>query len=145
MYKFFIIISFLISCSNQHVNNNKLDFLSYKTINDFKWNKRLIVLVNVNDTMINYNLEIFKNKFLERDVVTIHLNNKSVFIDGHRMKNKFHESLLKIIDINKSNTLYLIGKDGKIKSEYNKNIDFELITKKIDSMPMRKREMKNYN
>tara|TARA_Y100001935_G_C17208674_1_gene458922 strand:+ start:667 stop:978 length:312 start_codon:yes stop_codon:yes gene_type:complete len=103
------------------------------------------VLVNVNDTMINYNLEIFKNKFLERDVVTIHLNNKSVFIDGHRMKNKFHESLLKIIDINKSNTLYLIGKDGKIKSEYNKNIDFELITKKIDSMPMRKREMKNYN
>jgi len=145
MYKFFIIISFLISCSNQHVNNNKLDFLSYKTINDFKWNKRLIVLVNVNDTMINYNLEIFKNKFLERDVVTIHLNNKSVFIDDHRMKNKFHESLLKIIDINKSNTLYLIGKDGKIKSEYNKNIDFELITKKIDSMPMRKREMKNYN
>ncbi len=135
----------MISCSNQHVNNNKLDFLSYKTINDFKWNKRLIVLVNVNDTMINYNLEIFKNKFLERDVVTIHLNNKSVFIDGHRMKNKFHESLLKIIDINKSNTLYLIGKDGKIKSEYNKNIDFELITKKIDSMPMRKREMKNYN
>ena len=135
----------MISCSNQPVNNNKLDFLSYKTINDFKWNKRLIVLVNVNDTMINYNLEIFKNKFLERDVVTIHLNNKSVFIDGHRMKNKFHESLLKIIDINKSNTLYLIGKDGKIKSEYNKNIDFELITKKIDSMPMRKREMKNYN
>ena len=135
----------MISCSNQHVNNNKLDFLSYKTINDFKWNKRLIVLVNVNDTMINYNLEIFKNKFLERDVVTIHLNNKSVFIDGHRMKNKFHESLLKIIDINKSNTLYLIGKDGKIKSEYNKNIDFELIIKKIDSMPMRKREIKNYN
>ena len=60
------------------------------------------------------------------------------------MKNVFYKSLSKIIDTNKSNSIYLIGKDGKIKNEYNENINLESVIKRIDSMPMRKREMKKY-
>ena len=140
-----ILISlFLINCSNQHMNNNKLNYQNYQTINDFKWNNRLIVLVNINDKMINYTLEIFKDQLIERDVVILKINNESAFIDNLEMKNIFYKSLLKIIDTNKSNTIYLIGKDGKIKNEYNENINLESVIKRIDSMPMRKREMKKY-
>ena len=39
------------------------------------------------------------------------------------------------------NTLFLIGKDGNIKEIYSSSINFDLIIQKIDSMPMRKREM----
>ena len=145
MYKFILISLFLLNCSNQYMNNNKLNYKNYQTMNDFKWNNRLIVLVNINDKMINYNLEMFKDKLIERDVVILKINNESAFIDNLEMKNVFYQSLSKIIDTNKSNTIYLIGKDGKIKNEYNENINFESIIKRIDSMPMRKREMKKYN
>ena len=126
------------------MNNNKLNYKNYQTINDFKWNNRLIVLVNVNDKMINYNLENIKDQLVERDVVILKINNESAFIDNLEMKNIFYKSLSKIIDTNKSNTIYLIGKDGKIKNEYNENINLESVIKRIDSMPMRKREMKKY-
>ena len=126
------------------MNNNKLNYKNYQTINDFKWNSRLIVLVNVNDKMINYNLEMFKDQLIERDVVILKINNESAFIDNLEMKNVFYKSLSKIIDTNKSNSIYLIGKDGKIKNEYNENINLESVIKRIDSMPMRKREMKKY-
>ena len=144
MYKFILISLFLVNCSNQYMNNNKLNYKNYQTINDFKWNNRLIVLVNVNDKMINYNLENIKDQLVERDVVILKINNESAFIDNLEMKNIFYKSLLKIIDTNKSNTIYLIGKDGKIKNEYNENINLESVIKRIDSMPMRKREMKKY-
>jgi len=144
MYKFILISLFLINCSNQYMNNNKLNYKNYQTMNDFKWNNRLIVLVNVNDKMINYNLEMFKDQLIERDVVILKINNESAFIDNLEMKNVFYKSLSKIIDTNKSNSIYLIGKDGKIKNEYNENINLESVIKRIDSMPMRKREMKKY-
>ena len=144
MYKFILISLFLVNCSNQYMNNNKLNYKNYQTINDFKWNNRLIVLVNVNDKMINYNLENIKDQLVERDVVILKINNESAFIDNLEMKNIFYKSLSKIIDTNKSNTIYLIGKDGKIKNEYNENINLESVIKRIDSMPMRKREMKKY-
>lgn len=144
MYKFILISLFLINCSNQYMNNNKLNYKNYQTINDFKWNSRLIVLVNINDKIINNNLEMFKDQLIERDVVILKINNESAFIDNLEMKNVFYKSLSKIIDTNKSNTIYLIGKDGKIKNEYNENINLESVIKRIDSMPMRKREMKKY-
>ena len=144
MYKFILISLFLVNCSNQYMNNNKLNYKNYQTINDFKWNNRLIVLVNINDKMINYTLEIFKDQLIERDVVILKINNESAFIDNLEMKNVFYKSLSKIIDTNKSNTIYLFGKDGKIKNEYNENINLESVIKRIDSMPMRKREMKKY-
>ena len=144
MYKFILISLFLINCSNQYMNNNKLNYKNYQTINDFKWNSRLIVLVNINDKIINNNLEMFKDQLIERDVVILKINNESAFIDNLEMKNVFYKSLSKIIDTNKSNSIYLIGKDGKIKNEYNENINLESVIKRIDSMPMRNREMKKY-
>ena len=144
MYKFILISLFLINCSNQYMNNNKLNYKNYQTINDFKWNSRLIVLVNINDKIINNNLEMFKDQLIERDVVILKINDESAFIDNLEMKNVFYKSLSKIIDTNKSNSIYLIGKDGKIKNEYNENINLESVIKRIDSMPMRKREMKKY-
>ena len=126
------------------MNNNKLNYKNYQTMNDFKWNNRLIVLVNINDKIINNNLEMFKDQLIERDVVILKINNESAFIDNLEMKNVFYKSLSKIIDTNKSNSIYLIGKDGKIKNEYNENINLESVIKRIDSMPMRKREMKKY-
>ena len=144
MYKFILISLFLVNCSNQYMNNNKLNYKNYQTINDFKWNSRLIVLVNINDKIINNNLEMFKDQLIERDVVILKINNESAFIDNLEMKNVFYKSLSKIIDTNKSSSIYLIGKDGKIKNEYNENINLESVIKRIDSMPMRKREMKKY-
>ena len=126
------------------MNNNKLNYKNYQTINDFKWNSRLIVLVNINDKIINNNFEMFKDQLIERDVVILKINNESAFIDNLEMKNVFYKSLSKIIDTNKSNSIYLIGKDGKIKNEYNENINLESVINRIDSMPMRKREMKKY-
>ena len=62
------------------------------------------------------------------------------------MPEKFYKTINKKIEnINKSFTCILIGKDGKIKKTYFKDIDINEIFKKVDSMPMRIQELKKIN
>ena len=138
----FALVLLLNSCSNQYYNNNiEINYKNYTTIKNFKWKYRLLILVNVNDLSIINNIEKYTKQFIERDVIIITIESKSSYIDKIKMKKQFDNSLFKKIDPKSENTLFLIGKDGNIKEIYSSSINFDLIIQKIDSMPMRKREM----
>ena len=140
----FVLVLLLNSCSNQYYNNNiEINYKNYTTIKNFKWKNRLLVLVNVNDSSTINNIEKYTKQFIERDVIIITIESKSSYIDKIKMKKQFDNSLFKKIDPKSENTLFLIGIDGNIKEIYSSSINFDLIIQKIDSMPMRKREMDN--
>ena len=141
--KIIFALAFLLnSCSNQYYNKNiEMNYKNYTTIKNLKWKNRLLVLVNVNDSSIINNIKKYTKQFIERDVIIITIESKSSYIDKIKMKKQFDNSLFKKIDPKSENTLFLIGKDGNIKEIYSSSINFDLIIQKIDSMPMRKREM----
>ncbi|VXB11446.1 conserved hypothetical protein [Maribacter litoralis] len=113
-------------------------------ITDFKWNNRLIILYENNNNVaeVKSAIEIIaKNSvgLVERDVRVFVLKN-----------NVFYSSNGQALEITNSKTLpkayqgyILVGKDGGIKSKkpypFNLNKIFDL----IDSMPMRKSEMRS--
>lgn len=112
-------------------------------ITDFKWKNRLIILYENNNNVaeVKSAVEIIaKNSvgLVERDVRVFVLKN-----------NVFYSSNGQALEIINSNTLpkvyngyILVGKDGGIKSKKSYPFNLNKIFDLIDSMPMRKSEMR---
>ena len=115
-------------------------------ISDFKWNNRLLVIINDGKIDIEKKISRYKTEFFERDMVFVEVDEKNVFIDHKKMSKRFSRSLFKTIRIaNSEHHLLLIGKDGKIKNSYPFEIDLNIIFSEVDRMPMRKYEMGKQN
>ena len=115
-------------------------------ISDFKWNNRLLVIINDGKIDIEKKISRYKTEFFERDMVIVEVDEKNVFIDHKKMSKRFSRSLFKNIrKANNEHHLLLIGKDGKIKNSYPFEIDLNIIFSDVDRMPMRKYEMGKQN
>ncbi len=115
-------------------------------ISDFKWNNRLLVIINDGKIDIEKKISRYKTEFFERDMVIVEVDEKNVFIDHKKMSKRFSRSLFKTIrKANNEHHLLLIGKDGKIKNSYPFEIDLNIIFSDVDRMPMRKYEMAKQN
>ena len=115
-------------------------------ISDFKWNNRLLVIINDGKIDIEKKISRYKTEFFERDMVIVEVDEKNVFIDHKKMSKRFSRSLFKTIrKANNEHHLLLIGKDGKIKNSYPFEIDLNIIFSEVDRMPMRKYEMAKQN
>tara|TARA_B100001173_G_C15933839_1_gene524022 strand:- start:21 stop:434 length:414 start_codon:yes stop_codon:yes gene_type:complete len=115
-------------------------------INDFKWNNRLLVIINDGEIDILKKINRYKKEFLERDMVVVQVHEKNVFIDQKKMSKRFSRSLLKRIrKVDNDHHFLLIGKDGKIKNSYTFEIDLKIIFSDVDRMPMRQYEMGKQN
>ena len=115
-------------------------------ISDFKWNNRLLVIINDGKIDIEKKISRYKTEFFERDMVIVEVDEKNVFIDHKKMSKRFSRSLFKTIrKANSEDHLLLIGKDGKIKNSYPFEIDLNIIFSDVDRMPMRKYEMGKQN
>ena len=115
-------------------------------ISDFKWNNRLLVIINDGKIDIEKKISRYKTEFFERDMVIVEVDEKNVFIDHKKMSKRFSRSLFNTIrKANNEHHLLLIGKDGKIKNSYPFEIDLNIIFSDIDRMPMRKYEMGKQN
>jgi hypothetical protein len=114
-------------------------------LSDFKWKNRVLLLMDngVNTQNIDQQIEAFKNHsaaFQERDLVYFIITPKSIYnsektpiklggLDAHQ-KNNFKG-------------LILLGKDGGIKLKESFVVSAEVIIALIDSMPMRRSEIKS--
>ncbi|RPH04127.1 MAG: DUF4174 domain-containing protein [bacterium TMED46] len=115
-------------------------------ISDFKWNNRLLVIINDGKIDVEKKISRYKTEFLERDMVIVEVDEKNVFIDHKKMSKRFSRSLFKTIrKANSEDHLLLIGKDGEIKNSYPFEIDLNIIFSDVDRMPMRKYEMVKKN
>ena len=115
-------------------------------ISDFKWNNRLLVIINDGKIDIEKKISRYKTEFFERDMVIVEVDEKNVFIDHKKMSKRFSRSLLKRIrKVDNDHHFLLIGKDGKIKNSYPFEIDLKIIFSDVDRMPMRQYEMGKQN
>lgn len=114
-------------------------------ISDFKWKNRVLLLVadNLNHKNLNKQLEVFKqttNAFKERDVILFMITPKSSYNSDKTPVN------LEGIDTYQKNNfegVILLGKDGGIKLKKPFVVPTKSILDLIDSMPMRRGEIKS--
>ena len=123
---------------------NLISAYSYNSIDDFKWNNRLLIINEDDKTDFLIERDYLRKEFDERDIVIISVKGNSTFIHNSRMSKYFTESLFKKIKtINIRQYFILIGKDGQIKNYYNLDTKVQKIFSDIDKMPMRRYEIEN--
>ncbi len=123
---------------------NLISAYSFNSIDDFKWNNRLLIINEDDKTNFLIERDNLRKEFDERDIVIISVKGNSTFIHDSRMSKYFTESLFKKIKtINIRQYFILIGKDGQIKNYYNLDTKVQKIFSDIDKMPMRRYEMEN--
>ena len=111
-------------------------------VSDFKWNNRVLVIVENGGTdLLNIVIEN-KKKLEERDFVVVLVRGKKSYMYGQKMSAKFTKSVFRKIKYSRKNhSLFLIGKDGEVKHSYSENTYLKTIFSDVDRMPMRKYEM----
>ena len=130
-----VILLFMVNLISAH---------SFNSIDDFKWNNRLLIINEDDKTNFLIERDNLRKEFDERDIVIISVKGNSTFIHNSRMSKYFTESLFKKIKtINIRQYFILIGKDGQIKNYYNLDTKVQKIFSDIDKMPMRRYEMEN--
>lgn len=129
-----------------------LIILSFQTdfLEDLKWENRVILLFtnSIENELVQSQLSTFKEKkegLSERDLqVFIVEEDAVVTVSGREVRNAVAASLRSKFRINSAAfTFILIGKDGGVKLKENFNVSTDRLFDLIDSMPMRRKEMKD--
>lgn len=122
----------------------QLTTMSSQELTEFKWKKRILLLIDTKNDLHTRNLQLSKfdghyNGIMERDLVLLVYNGKEV-LDRDGMTT----------NINPENVTYgefqgiiLIGKDGGVKLRKKYIVEANEVFDLIDQMPMRRSEMKN--
>ena len=120
-----------------------LNIYHSKNIDDFKWSHRMLIVIKNSNKPLDF-LENYKKDFDKRDLILLEIFKRDTFINDKLMSSEFSNSILKkISNIKNNSSIILIGKDGEIKNSYQLNINIKEVFNEIDSMPMRKFEIRN--
>jgi len=137
----------LIIIMSAFVTSNKVSAID---LSKYRWKNRLIIsLISESgyseSQQQSKNRDIELNGWNERDLVLIELGpNNIIKINGISKNNMNSENLKNYFSAEKYSYLSIIlGKDGNEKLRSQKAISNKTIFELIDSMPMRKQEIKN--
>tara|TARA_R110002050_G_C8881633_1_gene508873 strand:+ start:721 stop:1140 length:420 start_codon:yes stop_codon:yes gene_type:complete len=131
-----ILLLFLMHCSA----------LTAQQLSDFKWENRVLILSN-SPTHTND----FKNALQVIKDSSKEIEQRDLIVLIYKEDNLYNLEDKEIFFKNTNNTIkhlsgfLLIGKDGGIKSKQPYPLQLEEIFELVDSMPMRKAEMKSTN
>ena len=118
-----------------------LNFSNTTHIDDFKWQKRILI-INDNQNQFHIKIKEQEKEFIDRDIEIINISDSKMYFSSELMI----KSLLKSITVRfgyiKEDTILLIGKDGHLKYIYPLSVETKKIYYDIDKMPMRKFEKK---
>lgn len=122
----------------------QLTTMSSQELTEFKWKKRILILVDTKNDLHNRNLQLSKfdgqyKEMTERDLVLLVYNGKEV-LDKDGMTTSLN--LVNIPD-DEFQGILLIGKDGGVKLKKKYIVEAKEVFDLIDQMPMRKSEMEN--
>ena len=140
-----LITSFLFAMTTAHAQ----DFENFD-LSDYKWDNRVLLVFSPNTFNADYrdlssDLKKAKAGIQERDLEVFYaLEQRSASAKGQILPDEVTQSLRAQFDVSTSDfAIILIGKDGTEKLRADKSISTKELFEEIDSMPMRKLEMKN--
>lgn len=148
----FVCIAFiatLLSCERREVEGMSKDSeLKKIDLVEYRWKNRLVLIFapSIEDSFYLKQKSEFKGKLAEleeRDIITIELLEASISTIAEIPLNNGQQSFLrKKFEVIDDFVFILIGKDGTVKLRANELVSSEDLFSLIDSMPMRKEEMR---
>ena len=138
-------IIFIISCLFVLTGNSQ-------NLEEHKWKNRVLIINTIDTTASNFTnqLKEFKdafNKLKGRKLVIYQIINSEYtvvnYLNGKRKRGTVSQDLKYFLVNNNPFEVVLIGLDGTIKLRTNQILKKENLFSIIDSMPMRRNEMKN--
>lgn len=118
-------------------------------LSQYIWKNRILIIhelegdANVRAT-INA-IDLTREEFVDRDMILVHLKPDEVRIDSKLSTDKEAAYLRSKYPADNKNRFILIGKDGGIKLDQYEKLNVLEVYQLIDSMPMRKSEMRKDN
>lgn len=120
------------------------------SLEDYKWQNRVLLVFSPNTYQPDYRQQISdlrsaKDGIKERDLKVFYiLKQSSPAVKGQVIPDEYHEEMYQDFDVSPADfKSILIGKDGTVKLQSGEAVSSENLFELIDSMPMRKLEMKN--
>ena len=142
---FLLIILFSLGMTNIHAQ----DFENFD-LDDYKWENRILIVFSPNTFNADYRsqsnaLRKAESGINERDLEVFYaLKQSSASAKGQILPEDVTQNLWGEFNVSPSDfTTILIGKDGTEKLRSDEAISIDKLFEEIDSMPMRKLEMKN--
>ena len=121
--------------------------LTADPLQDFRWKNRILLILPPQE-IAKINLQLLKHQkaIVERNLIIINLSESSESFTNQMTLSKDQLQTLRTrYKLNNESKPFftLIGKDGEEKARQDEQLDLQKIFTLIDSMPMRKAEMKN--
>ena len=116
--------------------------ISAQKLSDYKWKHRIIILMNGESPKVKEQLALFtslEKELADRDLIILRYEDGKV-LDGNSKTTDMDVNSIPYPDYN---GLLLIGKDGGVKLKKPFVVVPNEVFALIDSMPMRRAEMKN--
>jgi hypothetical protein len=144
-----LLISLSVVLSSFGMESATSDSISF-TLEDYRWKNRVIILLSDDKKNDDYRQQVdqlYKNSVgvKERDLRIVSVFDKGASnLDGKQITVESAQKIQETYGDEKDSFLFLlIGKDGGIKIRADHAVSVDHIFERIDSMPMRQREMKN--
>ena len=140
------ILSLQFSCAE--TNPRMQNYKDSLDLSDFRWKNRLILLFSPSEEHSSYQDQhsrfgVFENELEDRDLIIFHIFPNGGYFQSKRINQQTTQYLRQHFDIDvEQSTILLIGKDGGVKLRESMPVEPTQIFALIDTMPMRRNEMK---
>jgi len=111
------------------------------TLDDLRWKNRVVLYFPSQDQNPKFDLKSLEEEFKERKIIFLSIGVRFTT----NSEANFHQDYLKSLHdkyASKKSNWVLIGLDGGVKLKSDDGLDWALIFKTIDSMPMRQSEIR---
>ena len=118
-----------------------------ENLSDLKWKYRILIISDAQNEIYlkekMNNISKYGQEIIARDLIIFYENNENIYYNSTLMSKSFKESIMSLTSqYQNDRKMILIGKDGGVKRVFQSSDQIHEVFDLIDTMPMRKIEMR---
>jgi len=118
-----------------------------ENLSDLKWKYRILIISDAQNEIYlkekMNNINKYGQEIIDRDLIIFYENNENIYYDSTLVPKSLKESIISLTSQYQiDRKMILIGKDGGVKRVFSSSDQIYKVFDLIDTMPMRKIEMR---
>ena len=118
-----------------------------ENLSDLKWKYRILIISDAQNEIYlkekMNNISKYSQDIIDRDLIIFYENNENIYYNSTLVSKSLRESIMSLTSQYQiDRKMILIGKDGGVKKVFSQSDQIYKVFDLIDTMPMRKIEMK---
>ncbi len=118
-----------------------------ENLSDLKWKYRILIISDAQNEIYlkekMNNISKYDQEIIDRDLIIFYENNENIYYNSTLVSKSLRESIMSLTSQYQiDRKMILIGKDGRVKRVFSSSDQIHKVFDLIDTMPMRKIEMR---